>query len=323
MKGKRMAGVAAIAAMLAGAAVNGSQEPDSTGRARLVFRVVATAAESQTHDIGSSGIDTAVGETASATLRVSFLPRSAAPACGSNVGVSMAPAAEPEGPFPLWMVEGTARRVEMDRIVVAYSWKRLSTRGGAEGKGEATLTEDGRALLDYVPTAETSSGCWQNVALELAASIPEEEGYKERRIGYDLWLVREEDGRRQTRRLQLIGKQGEKVTFDHGLLRSPAAGATGETDIEMNVSGSVRGRVQPDGTIELLLQAKRTAHAHAAERGWVTAAHGEKRVRAGNGETLRLELPPPAPFAGASDPAAFAPLARERVALVLTPTRLD
>jgi hypothetical protein len=242
----------------------------------------------------------------------------------------MGPSVVPHGPFPLWQVDALVRRAEMDAIVVAYTWKRRSASTGTvvEGKGEATLTEEGRVLLDYVPVWEVSSGCFRNLALELAASIPEDPAFEGRRIAYDLWLVREDGGKRLTRRLQLIGKQGESVSFDYGLFRSqlhgvprPEGSTARSAVIEMTVSGTVRSRIQADGSIELLLVAHRTArpsHGH-----WATAAHGEKRVRAAAGETLRLELPPPANFDGADEPDTFKAIAEQHVALILTPTVLE
>jgi len=53
-----------------------------------------------------------------------------------------------------------------------------------------------------------------------------------------------------TRRLQLIGKQGERVAFDYGILRSkltvpPPFGKEAYV-METTVTGSVRSRVQPE-----------------------------------------------------------------------------
>ncbi len=91
--------------------------------------------------------------------------------------------------------------------------------------------------------------------------------------------------------------------------------------LETTVSGSIRSRIRPDGSIEILLSAHRElrpGHGH-----WATAAHGSKHVRAMPGETLRLELPPPAPFAGVNAPETFKAIAGQHVALILTPTILD
>jgi hypothetical protein len=220
----------------------------------------------------------------------------------------------------------------MDKIAVAYHWTRRAEPGlgsvpAAEDRGEATLTEGGRVLLDYVPVAEASSGCYRNVGLELSASIPEDPAFQDRRIGYDLWLVSEERGSRLTRHLQLIGKQGEQVKFDYGTFRShvhrassPERPTAASDVIEMTVSGSIRSRIQPDGSIELMLDANRTAH--PSDGGWFTEAHGQKRVRAAAGETLRLELPPPN-FPGANEPETFEAIAEQKVALVLTPTLVE
>jgi len=199
---------------------------------------------------------------------------------------------------------------------------------GARGRisrGDAHLTEGGRALLDFVPAFEASSGCWHNLALELSASILEDPAFKDHRIGYDLWLVSEGHGSRQTRRLQLIGKQGEKVAFDYGTFRAklPVAPLPGKDAyiVEMTVTGSIRTRIQPDGSMEILLAANRGAH--ASEGSWYSAAHGSKSFRAMPSETLKLELPAPnAIHDHVNEPDTFRALAEQHVALVLTPTIL-
>jgi hypothetical protein len=176
-----------------------------------------------------------------------------------------------------------------------------------------------------VPVLEASFGCIRNVALELSASIPEDAAFKDRRIGYDLWLVSEDHGRRLTRRLQLIGKQGESVAFDYGMFRSKLPVAPrpdgGSGLMETSVTGSIRSRLQPDGSIEVLLWAHREAR--PSDRIWATSAYGSKRVRALAGETLRLELPPPKAVDRVDEPATFGFLAEQHVALVLTPTLME
>jgi hypothetical protein len=219
----------------------------------------------------------------------------------------------------------------MDDIQVEYAWKRQSPASvgsapEAAYRSTTHLTEGGRALLDFVPAFEASSGCWHNLALELSASISEEPAFKDRRIGYDLWLVSEQHGRRLTRRLQLIGKEGEKVAFDYGTFRStlPIAPPPGKDAyvMEMALSGSVRSRIQPDGSIEILLTANRGAHPN--EGSWYSEARGSKSVRAVPGETLKLELPPPNPVdRHANEPDTFRALAEQHVALILTPTLVD
>jgi len=322
---------AAMAALVATAGVSGGDVTLSR-RVKLEFRVVATASGEMTFPIGSLIRDD-VAEGASTdvfSMKVKLLRTQEKSPCNSNVQMQVGPTASPEGPFPLWQVEAVVRRAEMDNIKVTYAWKRLTRSDGGSpaviaDEGEATLSEGGRMLLDFVPVLEASSGCYRNVALELSASIPEDPAFKDRRIGYDLWLVSEDHGKRLTRRLQLIGKQGESVAFDYGMFRSKLPVVPrpdkGSDLMETTVSGSIRSRIQPDGSIEVLLAAHREAR--PSDGVWATVAHGSKRVRALAGETLRLELPPPKVIDHVDEPATFSFLAEQHIALILTPTLVD
>ena len=322
---------AVLAALVATAGGHVTGDDALVGRkATLEFRVVATSSGVATHSIGSFGGSLEEGASTATSMQVKLFPATESSPCQSTVSMSVNPTGTADGPFPLWEIEAKLRRAEMDNIHVAFAWKRKSGPGTgsspeASDQGEANLSEGGRVLLDFVPVLEASAGCYRNVALELAASIPEDPAFKDRRIGYDLWLVSEDHRKRLTRRLQLIGKQGESVAFDYGMFRSklPVASRAekGSDLIETTVSGSIRSRIQPDGSIELLLAAHREAR--PSEGRWATAAHGQKRVRARPGETLRLELPPPAPFAGVDDPDMFKALTEQHVALILTPTLMD
>jgi len=330
MRGAKTGAVLAALVATAGGHLTGDDAPVAR-KATLEFRAVATASGVATHSIGSFfGPPLEEGASTATSMQVKLFPATESSPCQSNVTMSVSPSVTADGPFPLWEVEGKVRRAEMDNIKVAFAWKRRSAPGTgsspeASDQGEATLSEGGRVLLDFVPVLEASAGCYRNVALELAASIPEDPAFKDRRIGYDLWLVSEDHGKRLTRRLQLIGKQGESVAFDYGMFRTRLAvlpRAERESDLmETTVSGSIRSRIQPDGSIELLLAAQREAR--PSEGHWATAAHGQKRVRATPGETLRLELPPPPPFAGVDDPDMFKALAAQHVALILTPTLVE
>jgi hypothetical protein len=330
--------VAALAALVTTVAGHLTGDDALVGRrARLEFRVLATWSGGATHSIGSFGMGPLEeGGSMTGSMQFNLLPTTEGAPCQSSVTMhasptlSASPSKATEGRLPSWQVEGKVRRAEMDDIKVAFAWKRRSEPGkGASpdtsDQGEATLSEGGRVLLDFVPVLESSSGCIRNVALELSASIPEDAAFKDRRIGYDLWLVSEDHGKRLTRRLQLIGKQGESVSFDYGMFRSKvpvvARPDKGSDLMETTVSGSIRSRVQSDGSIEVLLAAHREAR--PSDGRWATQAHGSKRVRAHAGETLRLELPPPKAVDRVDEPATFGFLAEQHVALVLTPTIIE
>jgi hypothetical protein len=324
-------GVALAALMATAGRRVAGDEAALSRKARLEFRVIATWPGEETHSIGSfiAG-PLEEGASTTANMQVGLLPATEGSPCLSNVMMAVSPPRTADGPLPLWEIEGKVRRVAMDHIKVAFAWKRRSGGGtgsspDASDQGEATLSEGGHVLLDFVPVLEASAGCYRNVALELAASIPEDPAFKDRRIAYDLWLVSEDGGKRLTRRLQLIGKQGESIAFDYGMFRSklPVVPRPDKRSdlMETTVSGSIRSRIQPDGSIEVLLAAHREVR--PSEGNWATAAHGQKRVHATPGETLRLELPPPAPLASINEPDTFRAIAEQRVALILTPTLVE
>ena len=324
-------GVLAALVATAGGRVAGD-EAAIARKAKLEFRVLASWTGGETHEIGTFGsAPLEEGGSVTGSMQVGTSPADDGSPCQSDVNMSVFPPKAPNGLLPLWQVEGKVLRAGMDDIQVEYAWTRRT--GGGVGsapdaayRGNAHLSEDGRALLDFVPAFEASSGCWQNLALELSASIPEDPAFKDRRIAYDLWLVSEDHGQRLTRRLQLIGKQGEKVPFDYGMFRSKLPVAPrpekGSDLMETTVSGSIRSRIQRDGSIEVLLAAHREAR--PSDGAWATHAHGSKRVRAVAGETLRLELPPPPKVIDHVDePATFSFLAEQHIALILTPTLVN
>jgi hypothetical protein len=319
------AGAAALASLLAMTGSHVTGQDSATRRVQVEFRAVATSVAAGTFGIGSFMSVLEPGQSARTSMKVTLSPPPEK--CESNVLMSMAGRGEPQVPLPVWDVEVVPRRAEMDDILIEFSWQRWSSGGSepdASDRGEAIVREDGRVLLDFLRVPEPWSECYRNVALELAASIPEDPAFADRRIGYDLWLVHEQNGQRHTRQLRLIGKQGEKIPFDYGQFGSPLRGLSrpdGATYVmETSVLGSVRGRIQHDGSIELRLAAERTAR--PIDGLWIASAHGEKIVRAELGETLRLDLPPPSADRF-GEPETFKAIAGQRVALVLTPTLVE
>ena len=318
-----VAGAAALSSLVSLPASDVTGQEGAAQRVQVHFRVIGTPAGGATSGIGSLSVGVERGETSRTAIHVTLSPVGSE--CESNVSFGGRP--DPQTPLPVWTVQAVPERAAMDAIGVAFSWQRLSA-GGAEpdaaGEGEVVLREDDHVLLDFLPLDVPWSNCFRNVGLELAATIPEDPAFQQERIAYDLWWVRQEQGRQTTRRLQLIGKQGEKVAFDFGKSRSPMPGPPrpdgAAAVLQTSVLGSVRGRIQTDGSIELRLAAERGAA--PVDGGWFSSAHGEKVVRAQPGETLQLDLPPPS-RGGAGEPGTTAALAAQRVFLVLTPTLVE
>jgi hypothetical protein len=286
-------------------------------RATLEFRVLSGGGRMATALLSSTALALAEGgRTGPSLLRVEK-SLAADGTCSTVVRLSDE-GSEAAPPVVVWEVGGTVRRAQTGRIEIEYTWRRVA-RGSqpqAGGHGEVILEEDDRVLLDLVHTGATyPAACGAHVALELGASIPADPALAERRLAYDLWLVTEHHGRHTQRQLKLVGRQGEKVDFDFGSLASTNGGdsASVQAGLRMVVSGHLRGRVQPDGSMEIALRASRVIrHDH-----WMRAEHGEKVVQAHGDDTFRMELPPPGAVPEI-DAVTFREFAGRRVALVLT-----
>lgn len=308
--------------------------PEAKRNANVEFHVLGTIRGLATYPIGGvtqMGADTSTPWNVSVRLAP---PKGESECGGSQVSVGfVAPDfVGPAAPLLVWGVKATIGRARTDEIEVEYDWeRRLRSDRGREptrGHDKIVVAEGSRVLLDIVSPLpdDPASACYHNLALELVASLAEDPALVDRRIAYDLWLTSEDGGKRVTRRLSLIGKQGEKVGFDYGALRSRIDGLSEAESkfLETLVNGHIRGRIQSDGTLEIALNAEREAR--GGDHGWATAAHGDKLVRTAAGETVRLELPPPPlpdPVHISNAAAVERAMAGHQVSLVLTATPMD
>ena len=109
-------------------------------------------------------------------------------------------------------------------------------------------------------------------------------------LDYDVWLVhRDADGREVVDRTEGRGLQGKGVDYTFKPLRYTRAGLAdlrGEVDIQ--VSGSVKGRVRSDGRIDVSVDAGRMVMFKGVGGG----EGGNKQASVADGETVEFELPP-------------------------------
>jgi hypothetical protein len=172
-------------------------------------------------------------------------------------------------------------------------------------------------LLDLARPA--GSECTRNAALEVSAELKEAPSSATRQIGYDLWLVHEDERGRQTERAQLTARQGEQMRWTFPMQRLAASGDT----LQVTVSGRIRGRIRGDGALELSLQTERHlayVSADGSSDGGVSDG-GEKRVRVKPESTIRIELPGPGEGPTRGDPRVprfTRDLAGHRFALIVT-----
>ena len=203
----------------------------------------------------------------------------------------------------------TLRRLpapRMGQIALEVSWEHLFP--GTDGRpvklaGDTRRIEleEGKAsVLDFLAEdTEHRSRCYGGIVVEIAADIKEDPAFVDRTIDYDLWLKHtDRDGVITTRKFQTSGRQGERREFKFAPMRFPVPGVAFRdgTVVESVLlgTGTVRGRLRPDGSIGLDVDLMREVGTAASGRPKTggSGAGGRKEFSVAPGEAVSLALPP-------------------------------
>ncbi len=291
----RAALVVALLALSAG--VPDAQAPQSAWRASsdvraaLWFRAAATGSNrTYTHRLtGTMGL---TGDYLGFAFTPGFDGRG--DLCADSVQMSMSPA-DATGGAASWFIEGRLVSLQQDRATIDLRWTRHVNRAGLTPNETFTseqrlvLRDGDHGILDMLrSTSPSASGCDSfGITYELRLDGPEE--LSRAAIGYDLWLVQQDgDGQIMTERFQATVRQSEQVDyffvpFGYGKDGSRVAG---HSEIEMNVWGTVRGRVRRDGDIDLTVEGTRGFYDH----GGSIASTGRTLMTVKPGETIEVPL---------------------------------
>lgn len=211
-------------------------------------------------------------------------------------GIVSSPASTPPLQYDyLWQVDVKPVSIAIDVVTFDLDWNRTDIKDGtrqvaAGDHRTITLRQGERHLLDFI-TCSPGSRC-ANLFLEVKASPVEDASVADVTFGYDLWLVHQTaDGAKATRHAVVTGRQGEKVNFSFPSVPLPLdAAAAPDTDspYRLRVSGTIAGRMKPDGTIEIALQPTRRQQFPTGGGG---IAGGTKTFAAKPEETTSIALP--------------------------------
>jgi len=205
-----------------------------------------------------------------------------------------------------WRARFEVLAATMEQITLRVDWSReTAARAGsrqvAAGDVRTITIKEGQShTIDFLKAPEGSTECGTSLRVDLSALIAEDERFADKRLAYDLWLVDEAPGQpKVTKYFAATARPGERVDFSFPSLRWPVPDARlsdGQAvEVAANVNGSLRGRLRPDGSMDLYLEANRDlglAPVGATASGGVGDG-GRKALRLESGDVLNLVLPEP------------------------------
>ena len=269
----------------------------------------ATTVGEDTSDVGGSGTVLSPGETGSLWYGAGWFDNAGQPERFFANRFTGRPPDIAEEDLPsrgvyVWRADVRVVRAGSEAVTLEVSWTRFhSDRPGhpVRESGDTrtfTLRQHERHVLDFIDLPWST--CYRNIAIALSVDVKEEKAFAARRIDYEVWLL-EGAGAEPKRlgRLQLQGRQGEKVEARFPDIRYPLPGATfddgREVDAVMQIRLGVQGRMRADGTIDVYFSAGRFLGVAArgdTPRGGIGDG-GHKTFTMRPGESVALPLPSP------------------------------
>jgi hypothetical protein len=299
----------------------------------LSFSLLATPREGATWRMVAMGpFDLGVGESMVHPDRATpFAFGALGDPGGCGAGVTTEPVAAVLARYRYaWTADVTLLEASRDRLVLGATWERFESgpagspvRSAGGTIPQVSLREGERVLIDFVaPPLAAEPPCMRNFALELTAELREDPALAGKQIAYDLWLVHDApNGEKTSRRWEATLRHGEKTRFQfpHEMLPVQTIG-NGPQQLQVDVTGHVRGRIRKDGALELALGTERMLSYVSSDGGGGDGGvgeSGEKTVRVQPEEAIRVELPGAPRGAGKREELMTRDLAGHSFALVL------
>jgi hypothetical protein len=212
----------------------------------------------------------------------------------------------------LWQLDARVLTVTATATTLQLDWRRRQKDAGdapvVEERRVVTLEAGAVRVLDFVRDPDPAARC-TSVLLQVRADPLPRPG-PQPNLTYDVWLVYEGRGERQSVHQTVVAPSGQPARFQldglawslDGRLQPPASPIPAVT---VTASGTLVGTLGPDGSVGVSVRAVRSV-------GWgdaVLRGEGQVEFRGGPGETVALALPAPTGQLGAPRVDAVSPVA--------------
>ena len=299
------------ASILAAAIVADFVAADDSGTEKVdvLLTLWATPVGGGTEARATVGGPISVGHPGNAMVGNSILKASNL-VCGGVSGSGSGPSELEKRVADVWRVSYRMLPSDSGLSNVELTWEHLHahTPGVLEHVAGDThavgLKEGEHHVLDYLGAGEPGVGeCgYRNVYVAVTAKPVEDPALADAMLAYDLWWQHSDlDGSKRNSRFQATGRQGQKLDFNFSPLLVPLAEgevsgvAASDLQASLLISGNIRGRLHPDGSIEVTLDAQRDLRTEFAGKftGTSSCGAGDKTFTLQVGEPVSLILPTP------------------------------
>lgn len=280
---------------------------DFTSQATIVVRLASTSRTGSTGAGQARDEETLkVGDSMTAFLQAGINDRDRVSGSGAKTFVTVGAGSTlvPKTPFAssyeyAWRVQVALQSIAEGRATFEVDWNRYQVAGEdaqpvAGDRRTITLPPGARHVLDFIDFTSRNADA-TNVVLELEVprlDAPRVE-YSNTTLAYDVWLVHEPaNGQKVTQRLNVTGRDGQVVPFRFAPLAfsletTPPAGSVAGP-VKVTLDGSIKGRMRPDGGIDLAVQSSRLIQ---CTPGLMARETGTKSFVVKPDETTSIELP--------------------------------
>jgi hypothetical protein len=204
----------------------------------------------------------------------------------------------------VWKVTVTPLAYEDGRAKMRIEWARYKSGGGQKPVAfqsmELQLAEGEHRPLDMLHGDAASQCPGQSVVLDVSANVVDDPAVADELLRYELWLVHKDaQGREIRRQYTATVRHGQLTEYSFVPIKFEVPDQPGSErrfDVSLTMRGSMRGRIEPNGRVRLLIES--FAARQLGVRGTAPAVRGpagagRKNFEVTPGEAIEIKIPAP------------------------------